>query len=156
MDPFWQGTKTRFTKNTVCATPTYGFNCLASRGAPKKWPEYRTPARVTHPCLRHLGATALCSGFNRMASIKPSSPKASLQTSPRDRAAASSELHLELGEALSNPHLKSFSQTKVLRSLAPPTKYKTPLSPKTHPKVYPKSSPEAKLQKKYVKENPRF
>ena len=24
MAPFWQGTKTRFTKNTVCATPTRG------------------------------------------------------------------------------------------------------------------------------------
>ena len=30
-----------------CNGPPFGFNCRVSRGAPKRRPKYRTPARVT-------------------------------------------------------------------------------------------------------------
>ena len=30
----------------ICNSSPYGFNCRGSRGAPKTWPNYRTPARV--------------------------------------------------------------------------------------------------------------
>ena len=33
-----------------CSGTPYGFNCKLSRGAPKKWPNYRTPARVKYLC----------------------------------------------------------------------------------------------------------
>ena len=31
-----------------CNGSPYGFNCRVSRGTPKKWPQYRIPARVRH------------------------------------------------------------------------------------------------------------
>ena len=41
--PFWQGTKTRFTKNTVCATPKHFLG--------KKWPEFRRKRDLCEPLL---------------------------------------------------------------------------------------------------------
>ena len=56
-----------------CNSSSYGFNCRGSRGAPKKWPKYRTPT-----CVRHAvqGCFWGCLGGGvGLSAPRPSLPK---------------------------------------------------------------------------------
>ena len=51
-----------------CNGSPYDFNCRGSRGAPKKWPNKRTPARASNP-LDHLKIVISCA-LQRAMSLK--------------------------------------------------------------------------------------
>ena len=104
--PFWQGTKTRFTKNTVCATPRCGMPLGGSQapasfwkvpGLPRISPNFLGSSSATSPELPSLWVLRAIQRFfvQKFSQASPEVPRTSAQVTLSDD---SQKVHL--GEKL--------------------------------------------------------